>query len=155
MPISQYLKNLREKIGNEILQVPSVAAVIRDESGNILLVKAVNSAFWGLPAGAIDLGETPAEAVTREVFEETGLNISPQKIIGVFGGEKFRHTYPNGDRVEYLTVVFECKITGGNLENKDGEIFELEFFAVEEMPELAIPYPTHIFAESGSKTYFE
>ena len=155
MPISQYLKNLREKVGNEILQIPSVAAIIRNESGKILLVKSFNSEVWGLPAGAIDLGETPAEAIIREVFEETGLNILPEKIIGVFGGEKFRYTYPNGDKVEYLTVVFECKITGGNLENKDGEIIELEYFAVEEMPELAIPYPKSIFAEGGSKTYFE
>lgn len=155
MPISQYLKNLREKVGNEILQIPSVAAIIRNESGEILFVKSKNSDIWGLPAGAIDLGETPAEAVIREVFEETGLNISTEKIVGIFGGEKFRHTYPNGDKVEYLTVVSECKITGGNLENKDGEIIELEYFAVEEIPELAIPYPKSIFTETGSVTYFE
>ena len=155
MPISPHLKYLREKIGNEILQIPSVAAIIRDKAGRLLLVKSKNSDVWGLPAGAIDLGETPAEALIREVFEETGLNILPEKIVGVFGGEKFRHTYPNGDKVEYLTVVFECKITGGNLENKDGEIFELDYFAVEEMPELATPYPKSIFAESGSGTYLE
>ena len=88
MPISPYLKKLREKIGNEILQIPSVAAIIRNESGEILLVKSKNSDVWGLPAGAIDPGETPAEAVIREVFEETGLKISPIKIIGIFGGER-------------------------------------------------------------------
>ncbi len=116
---------MREKIGNEILQIPSVAAIIRSENGQILLVKAVNSDVWGLPAGAIDLGETPAEAVIREVFEETGLKISPTKITGVFGGREFRYEYPNGDQVEYLTVVFDCKIIGGNLQNQDGEIEDL------------------------------
>lgn len=145
MPISEYLKNLREKIGNEIIQVPSVAAVIRDQEKKILLVKSADSNVWGIPAGAIDLGETPEEAVVREVFEETGLQIINEKIIGVFGGKKFRYTYANGDEVEYLTVVFECRITGGKLKNQDGEISEIKYFNIEEMPSLAISYPKSIF----------
>jgi 8-oxo-dGTP pyrophosphatase MutT (NUDIX family) len=155
MPVSPYLKNLREKIGNEILQIPSAAAIIRNDDGRILLVKSANSDFWGLPAGAIDLGETPAEAVIREVFEETGLKISPEKLVGVFGGERFRFTYSNGDEVEYFICVFECKIIGGNLKNQDGEIDEIKYFAVEEMPKPAIPYPKAIFAKSINETYFE
>ncbi len=76
MPISEYIKNLREKVGNGILQIPSAAAIVRDENDKILLVKTGD--VWGLPAGAIDLGESPSEAVVREVFEETGLRILPE-----------------------------------------------------------------------------
>ena len=154
MPISPYLKNLREKVGNEILQVPSVAAIIRNKDGQILFVKGENSDIWGLPAGAIDPGETPAEAVIREVFEETGLKISPIKIIGIFGGREFRYEYPNGDQVEYLTVVFDCQIGGGKLHNQDGEIAEFKHFAVEEMPDLPLPYPKIIFSEVKDKACF-
>jgi len=145
MPISQYLKDLREKVGSGILQIPSAAAIIRDAGGRILLVKSAG--VWGLPAGAIDLGETPREAVVREVFEETGLRILPVRIVGVFGGEKFRYVYPNGDAVEYFIVVFECEIIGGELSAQDGEVSEFRYFAVEEMPELAIPYPQTLFSE--------
>ena len=155
MPISPYLKNLRGKVGNQILQIPSAAAIIRDESGKILLVKSANSDVWGLPAGAIDLGETPAEAVIREVFEETSLQVLPVKIVGVFGGEKVRYIYANGDSVEYFIVVFECEITNGKLLNQDGEVSEFKYFAVEEMPQLAIPYPNYIFLHEDDKTYFE
>lgn len=155
MPISPYLKNLREKVGNEILQIPSVAAIIRDESGKILLVKSSNSDVWGLPAGAVDLGETPAEAIMREVFEETNLRVLPVKIVGVFGGEKFRYVYANGDAVEYFIVVFDCEITGGKLLNQDGEVSEFKYFAVEEMPQLAIPYPKIVFSRNGDETLFE
>ena len=49
MPISAYLKNLREKVGHEILQVPSVAAIVRDEIERILFVKSVGSEIWSLP----------------------------------------------------------------------------------------------------------
>jgi ADP-ribose pyrophosphatase YjhB (NUDIX family) len=145
MPISEYLKNLREKVGSEILQIPSAAAIIRDKNKRILLVKSAG--VWGLPAGAIDLGETPEEAVQREVFEETNLRVSPEKIVGVFGGKDFRYVYANGDAVEYFTVVFECKITGGELTARDGEVSEFRYFAPEEMPQLAIPYPESLFSE--------
>lgn len=155
MSISQYLKDLREKVGNEILQIPSAAAIIRDESGKILLVKSSHSDVWGLPAGAIDLGETPAEAIVREVFEETNLRVLPVKIVGVFGGEKFRYVYANGDAVEYFIVVFDCEITGGELLNQDGEVSEFKYFAVKQMPQLAIPYPNNIFSHESDKTYFE
>lgn len=155
MPISQYLKDLREKVGSGVLQIPSAAAIVRDDRGKILLVKSSNSNVWGLPAGAIDLGETPAEAIVREVFEEANLRVSPVKIVGVFGGEKFRYVYANGDRVEYFIVVFDCEITGGNLLNQDGEVSEFCYFAVEEMPELAISYPKTIFSLESDRTFFE
>ena len=52
------------------------------------------------PAGAIDPGETPAQAIIREVLEETNLCVLPSRIVGVFGGAKnFRFKYPNGDNV--------------------------------------------------------
>lgn len=145
MPISEYLKNLREKVGKTILQIPSAAAIIRDAGGRILLVKSAG--VWGLPAGAIDLGETPEDAVVREVFEETSLRVSPEKIVGVLGGKDFRYVYANGDEVEYFIVVFECKVTGGELFARDGEASELRYFSAVEMPALAISYPKSLFID--------
>jgi ADP-ribose pyrophosphatase YjhB (NUDIX family) len=72
------------------LQVPN-AALIRDAGGRVLLVKSASAAVWGLPAGAIDLGEAPKEAVVREVFEETNLRVEAVRIAGVFGGKDFRY----------------------------------------------------------------
>jgi 8-oxo-dGTP pyrophosphatase MutT (NUDIX family) len=145
MPISEYLKNLRAKVGREILQVPSAAALVRDAGGRVLLVKSASADVWGLPAGAIDLGETPEEAVVREVFEETNLRVTPLRIEGVFGGKDFRYVYANGDAVEYFIVVFECAVTSGELAARDGEVSELRYFAPVEMPALAIPYPPSLF----------
>lgn len=153
MPISPYLKSLREKVGRGILQVPSAAAIVRDAGGKILLVKS--GGVWGLPAGAIDLSETPARAVIREVLEETGLLVEPSRVAGVFGGEKFRYVYENGDAVEYFIVVFECEIVGGQLIARDGEVSELAYYAVEEIPDLAVPYPKSMFTGGAAKTLFE
>ncbi|UAL48262.1 NUDIX domain-containing protein [Sutcliffiella horikoshii] len=145
MPISDYYRKLREKVGTDLLLLPSVAAVIRNEKSEILFQYPRNSEYWSLPAGAIEPGESPAEAVVREVREETGLTIEPINIIGVFGGEKFRHIYANGDQVEYQVTIYECKIVSGTLEAMDGESERLQYFKEDNIPKLALSYPDGVF----------
>ena len=147
MGMSAYYKNLRAKIGNEFIFIPSVAGVIRNELGEILLQNKGNGEKWSLPAGAIELGEAPAEAVIREVREETGLYVVPRKILGVFGGEDFRYKYPNGHQVEYNVVVFDCVIQSGELCPIDNETTEIRYFSPQKMPELALPYPRDLFLQ--------
>ena len=155
MPISSYITGLRRRIGNTLLMVPAVAAIIHDESGRVLLMKSSDGGAWSLPAGAIDPGESPAEAVAREVYEETGLVVRAVRITAVLGGEAFRHEYSNGDRVEYSIVMFECRIEGGKLEAIDGEAEELAWFRPEEMPTLRLPYPAHLFTAPQAPAFFE
>lgn len=95
--------------------------------------------------GAIEPGETPENSVVREVWEETGLKVQVKKQKGVFEGEEFRHTYPNGDQVEYIVVVFECEVISGKLKSIDGESLKLQYFSLSEKPPLSLPYPDKIF----------
>ncbi|MFE4711940.1 NUDIX domain-containing protein [Paenibacillus sp. NPDC056722] len=157
MPMSEYYRGLREKIGPELLLIPSVAAVIRNEEDEILFIRKPGETLWGLPAGTIEPGEKPSRSIRREVYEETGLMVNPNRMIGVFGGEKFRFEYNNGHQVEYLAMVFECSMINRTLVGLDGEAEELKFFKEEELPELAIPYPKEIFAKNSSslKPIFE
>ncbi len=74
MGLSPYMKNLRAQLGPQLVMSPSVAAIIRNEAGQILFLVRADNGLWDLPAGAIDPGETPAQAIVREVREETGLN---------------------------------------------------------------------------------
>lgn len=152
MPMSEYYRELRGKTGNGLLMMPSVAAIVRDEQGRILLIRKKDETLWGLPAGAVEPGETPSRALRREVFEETGLIVTPEQIIGVFGGGKYRYEYINGDQVEYTVIVFECVIVKGHLRSMDGEAEELEFFKEDELPELTIPYPPKLFVSDASGT---
>ncbi|MNW05488.1 hypothetical protein D3C71_2017410 [compost metagenome] len=83
--------------------------------------------------------------------------VTPERIIGVFGGAKYAYEYSNGDRVEYFITVFECSIVKGKPRSMDGESEELKFFSEEELPQIAIPYPPEIFHRESStvKTIFE
>lgn len=100
-------------------------------------------------------GESPAQAVIREVYEETGLFVRPVRLIATFGGESFRLTYPDGNEVEYVATVFECKVVGGTLEAIDGESKQLAYFPKQDRPPLALPYPDHVFEASEATSYFD
>lgn len=71
MPMSPYYRALRERIGTELMLIPAVAAVVRDEQGRVLIQRSQHD-VWSLPAGAIEPGESPAQAATREVYRRRG-----------------------------------------------------------------------------------
>ena len=117
--MSPYYQALRRLWGQSLLLIPGVAAVIHDGTGRLLLQRK-HDGSWSLPAGAIEPGESPQEAVVREVAEETGLVCEVERLLGVFGGSAFRHTYPNGDAVESVAVLFACRPVG------EGPITDIE-----------------------------
>jgi 8-oxo-dGTP diphosphatase len=133
MPISEYIRRLREKVGHELLMVPAVSAVICNERGEVLLQRARDDGKWYVVGGAVDPGEDPADAVVREVSEETGLVVRPVRVVGVYSDPVA--TYANGDRVFYVNTCFACEITGGALAVGDDESLELRYFRADELPE--------------------
>ena len=146
MAMSSYMMNLRAQLGNQLVLTPSVAAIVRNEAGQILFLVRSDNGLWDLPAGAIDPGETPAQAIVREVREETGLIVEPTAVLGVFGGPSFRLRYDNGDVVEYTVIVFECRVLGGELAGLDGEAAELHFIDAAKRPPLSAEFPDALFA---------
>lgn len=137
--MSPYYQTLRKAVGQELLMMPAVAAVIHDDRGRLLLQEK-HDGSWSLPAGAIEPGETPSEAVAREVLEETGLRCTNCAVIATLGGHAFRHTYANGDQVEYVLVLFQCHaVPCMDIADKE-ETRSLRYFRREEMPPLALPY---------------
>ena len=154
--MSPYYRRIRDKVGTMPLFNPSVAAIIRNGQGDILFQRPQGSAdVWSLPAGSIELGETPAMAVVREVHEETGLRVKPMSIRAVLGGASFRFMYSDGNQVEYMVIVFTCEILSGELQCLDGESAELRYFPAHSRPALALPYPDDLFLKADEATWFE
>lgn len=153
MSMSSYYRNLRDQVGHGLLILPGVAGVLRDEADRVLLQRNWHGA-WSLPAGAVEPGEPPARAIQREVFEETGLRVRVERVLGVVGGSQCRVTYPNGDQVEYISTVFECARIGGELIASNEETSLLRWFPVGAMPSLAFPYPAEVLGGSHTSTWF-
>ena len=151
MAISHYLKQLRGRIGTVLVIMPAVVGLMRNEAGLVLFQRSADSGDWGLPGGSVDPGESPAVALVREVLEETGLHVRPERVAGVFGGPGYRVRYANGDIVEYTVIVFECRILGGELGGLDDETAELRYFSAGARPVLDAPFPDELFDAPGSR----
>jgi 8-oxo-dGTP pyrophosphatase MutT (NUDIX family) len=134
MGISAYIRRLREKIGNDLLLLPAVSAIIVDDKNRVLLHRAADDGKWYTIGGAMEPGEEPAEAAKREAREETGLDIEPLRVLAVQSSPPI--TYPNGHRAQYVGISFFCRIVGGTLHVADDESLEVRFFALDELPEL-------------------
>jgi ADP-ribose pyrophosphatase YjhB (NUDIX family) len=129
MAISPHVRRLRAALGSELLVLPSVTGMIFDTHDRVLLVRQTEGGVWSAPGGAVDPEETPADAVVREVWEETGLFVRPVRILGVYGGAPCLVMYPNGDRTVYVMTVFECQVRGGELRGTSDETTAAAFVA--------------------------
>ena len=89
----------------------AVAAVLTDSSGRVLLCQQNQGhRLWGLPGGKIRNAESPVHAVTRDVREETGLEIEPTGLIGIYHltGDACGEGLP-----DVLVHVFRARIVSG------------------------------------------
>ena len=107
-----------------------VAAAVFNESGSLLLVKPLGSEGWCLPGGWAEEYCTPAENTQREVQEETNLIVKAQSLLGVFDSRY----HPFGTTVTSYTLLFKCKLIGGELKSRIGEVEEVQFFHSETLP---------------------
>lgn len=139
MPMSDYMRKLRAKVGNQLLAVPSASIVVIDGRGYVLLVKHSDTGDWVTPGGAIEPNEIPADAAVREAWEETGLHVELQGVVGVFGGPEYKVRYRNGDETSYTTIVFLAREIGGVLAPDYEETLEARYFSPAELAQLRLP----------------
>jgi ADP-ribose pyrophosphatase YjhB (NUDIX family) len=114
---------------------PSVAAIIRNGDGGVLLQRRSDNGLWGLPGGSLEIGESVTTAVVREVKEETGLVVEVERLIGVYSDPSFQVVrYNDGNVVHYINTLMSCRIVGGTLQTCD-ESLELQFFDPAHLPD--------------------
>jgi ADP-ribose pyrophosphatase YjhB (NUDIX family) len=131
--MNDYIKTMRELIGNETLLTVGCGAIIEDNLGRILLQRRIDYDILGIPGGILEIGETFEETVKREVFEETSLTINQVKLFGIYSGEKGFAQYANGDKVFSVQIIFRTTDYQGVLQTNN-ESRELCFSSKDEIP---------------------
>jgi len=131
------MRQIRKKVGHDLLVLPSAAIAIHDDQMRILLCLHSDKNIWVAPGGLVEPGEQPADTAVRETWEETGLIVEVTGLLGVYGGTDLMIDYPNGDRAAYIGTIFRGRITGGLMRPDGQEVLELRYFTREEM--LGVP----------------
>lgn len=133
------------------------AAVINN--GKILLVQETTDNCWAMPGGWADVGDIPSEVASRETKEESGFDVKPIKVIGVFDANRA------GRPLEFFhafKIIFLCQLLGGDAK-PSSETLDVKFFSFNELPELSYNRTNlkHIeeiklhLIDSQRKTYFD
>ncbi|MGW7292851.1 NUDIX hydrolase [Streptomyces xiamenensis] len=133
--IPAFVANLRAALGpDHLLWLPGVNAVVRDSAGRVLLHRRSDTGEWSLLSGILEPGEEPAAGVMREVQEETGIRVLVERLVAVTVSPRVRH--PNGDRAQYLELVFACRPADPHQVARvaDEESLEVGWFAADALP---------------------
>lgn len=132
MPIPDFVVALRERMGTDLLWLSGVTAVVRNERGQVLLVRRADNGQWALVSGILEPGEQPAAGLRREIEEETGVVARIEALAGVWTLPEL--TYPNGDRAQYLDLTFLATHVSGEARVNDDESLEVGWFALDALP---------------------
>ncbi|MGE0134360.1 MAG: NUDIX hydrolase [Dehalococcoidia bacterium] len=118
---------------------PKVATgVVAERDGQILLVRRNHEPMlghWSFPSGFVDAGEVVPEAAVREVFEETGVGVRIDRLLGVYSRR--------GDAVVFIAYA---GTVGPGTPVAGPEAFEVGFFLPDALPDLAFPHDDEIVA---------
>ena len=109
-------------------------AFVRDDEGRYLVLQRALEPFrgqWDLPGGFVEPGETPVDALRRELAEETGLAIAPERILGAFSSQ-----YGDDGRWT-VDIGFEARVVGGVFRLDEHEKLAAEWLPLGEVPRLA------------------
>jgi ADP-ribose pyrophosphatase YjhB (NUDIX family) len=129
-----FLWPLRAAVGPGRILLASAGAVIQDAHGRVLLGLRSDTQTWGLPAGLMELGETPAGTIVREANEELQLQIRPIQLVGVFTGPAMFHTYADGNQVQLAAALFRAEIVAGTPVPDGVETLAAEWFDPSSLP---------------------
>jgi 8-oxo-dGTP pyrophosphatase MutT (NUDIX family) len=154
MAIPEFLRELRETIGQRLLFLPGVSGVVLDDRNRVLLVRRSDDGRWTIIGGIPEPGEQPAHAVAREIEEETAVRAVVERVVAVMTEEPI--VYPHGDQVQFVSTVFRCRGVGGRARVNDDESTEVGWFGLDELPPLGESCRTRIkLALADEPTWFD
>lgn len=137
--MTDYIKTIRSLVGHRPIILCGASVIVENGRGEILLQRRKDDGTWGYAGGCVEIDEAVEDAARRELFEETGLAADELNLFGVFSGKDMHYTYPNGDEVSIVDIVFVCRKYRGELRADGDEVTELRFFPKDALPEPISP----------------
>jgi ADP-ribose pyrophosphatase YjhB (NUDIX family) len=127
--VEEWLRSVGRGVPGYVTPKVAVGAVVGNAEGQILLIQRADSGVWLYPTGWADIGYSASEVAAKEVFEETGIEVEPLRLIAVLDGMRLGFT-----SVPLYSLVFHCRAVGGSLERHPLETRDVGWFSEDEMP---------------------
>ena len=114
--------------------MPSVNVVVANDAADILLIRRTDNGNWALPGGAIDLGESVAQAAVRETLEESGIECSITGVVGIYSDPRHVILYTsNGEVRQEFSIVLTARALSGQ-PTPSSESSEIRWVPASEIP---------------------
>lgn len=130
-----YIMELRRLVGHRTLIQTAASVIIEDGEGRILLGRRSDNGKWDYSGGSLEIDERVEDCARRELFEEMGLYADGLEFFMINSGPETHYIYPNGDEVSNVEIIYTCSRWHGEPVSRDGEMTELRWFSVGELPE--------------------
>ncbi|MGY1871992.1 NUDIX hydrolase [Nocardia gipuzkoensis] len=91
----------------------AVSAFVQDAHGRILMIHRTDNDLYSIPGGGLEAGETVTEAVVREVYEETGIDVHVTSLIGIYSNPDHVIAYDDGEVRQEFSICFRADPLGG------------------------------------------
>ena len=108
--VAEWLGEVDKGVAGYVTPKVAVGAAVSNDDGELLLIQRADSGVWLYPTGWCDVGYSAAEVVTKEVAEETGIEVEPVRLIGVLDGLRLGMS-----RIPLYSLLFLCRAVGGEL----------------------------------------
>ena len=131
--MSNYIMDLRKIVGHRTLIQCGAGVIIINNAGEILLGRRADNHLWGYFGGSVEIDEKVENCAKRELLEETGLIADELSFFTVNSGADVHYTYPNGDEVSNIEIVYLCNHFHGEMKAQKEEFEELKFFKPSEI----------------------
>ena len=128
LPPAEVRQRLIGELGYITPKVGAEAAIF-DHEGRILLARRADDGLWCLPCGWVEPNESPEEAAVRETREETGLEVQPRQLVGVFTRKPNTGHGPHAA----VAVVYLCEVVAGAPQPWSHEVSEVRYCWINEV----------------------
>jgi ADP-ribose pyrophosphatase YjhB (NUDIX family) len=115
----------------------AVTAFILDEDDQVLMIRRTDSGLYSIPGAGQEVGETIGQTVVREGKEETGVDIEPVRVLGIYSDPEHVIGYTDGEVRQEFSICFTARVVGGELATSD-ESSEVLWIARDDLDALDI-----------------
>jgi ADP-ribose pyrophosphatase YjhB (NUDIX family) len=127
--VEEWMDQVGAGVAGYVTPKVAVGAVVGNDAGELLLVQRADNGVWLYPTGWADVGYSASEVAVKEVFEETGMEVEPVRLIAVLDGLRLGFT-----KVPLYSLVFHCRVVGGELRRHPLECIDVGWFAEGKLP---------------------